>query len=137
MPKVWNKSDPNCPKDAIYVGRPSKWGNPYKIGKDGARELVISYYRTWLWSTPWKIDLIGRIRLWLTASAILLPNTGKVKHQSSCLSALLPSLVNTLAEVCTCGNPSRNSLRWLLQSFHGWTLRNGCLLVEHGWWAQC
>jgi hypothetical protein len=32
MPKVWNKRDPNCPKDAVYVGRPSKWGNPYKIG---------------------------------------------------------------------------------------------------------
>ena len=29
MPKVWNKRDPNCPKDAVYVGRPTKWGNPY------------------------------------------------------------------------------------------------------------
>ena len=28
-PKVWNKRDPNCPKDAVYVGRPTKWGNPY------------------------------------------------------------------------------------------------------------
>ena len=31
MPKVWNKRDPNCPKDAVYVGRPSKWGNPVSI----------------------------------------------------------------------------------------------------------
>lgn len=29
MPKVWNKRDPNCPKDAVYVGRPTKWGNPW------------------------------------------------------------------------------------------------------------
>lgn len=29
MPKVWNKRDPNCPMDAVYVGRPSKWGNPW------------------------------------------------------------------------------------------------------------
>lgn len=29
MPKVWNKRDPNCPKNAVYVGRPTKWGNPY------------------------------------------------------------------------------------------------------------
>jgi hypothetical protein len=29
MPKVWNKRDPHCPKGAIYVGRPSKWGNPF------------------------------------------------------------------------------------------------------------
>lgn len=31
-PKVWNKRDPNCPKDAVYVGRPTRWGNPYAIG---------------------------------------------------------------------------------------------------------
>ena len=48
MPKVWNKRDKNCPKDAIYVGRPSKWGNPYKIGIDGTREEVIELYKKWL-----------------------------------------------------------------------------------------
>jgi hypothetical protein len=46
--KVWNKRDPNCPKGAIYVGRPSKWGNHYKIGRDGTREEVIAKYRDWL-----------------------------------------------------------------------------------------
>ena len=45
MPQVWNKRDPNCPKDAVYVGRPSKWGNPYEIGKDGSREDVVASYR--------------------------------------------------------------------------------------------
>ncbi len=44
MPKVWNKRDPNCPKDAIYIGRPSHWGNPYVIGKDGTREEVVEKY---------------------------------------------------------------------------------------------
>jgi hypothetical protein len=29
MPKVWNKRDKKCPKDAVYVGRPSQWGNPW------------------------------------------------------------------------------------------------------------
>lgn len=48
MPKVWNKKDKNCPKNAIYVGRPSKWGNPYKIGIDGTREEVIELYKKWL-----------------------------------------------------------------------------------------
>lgn len=48
MPKVWNKKDKNCPKDAIYVGRPSKWGNPYKIGIDRTREEVIELYKKWL-----------------------------------------------------------------------------------------
>lgn len=32
-PKVWNKRDPNVPTDAVYVGRPTKWGNPFKIGQ--------------------------------------------------------------------------------------------------------
>ena len=27
--KVWNKRDPKTPKDAIYVGRPTKYGNKY------------------------------------------------------------------------------------------------------------
>ena len=45
MPKVWNKRDPNCPKDAVYVGRPSRWGNPYSIGKHGTREEVVLKYR--------------------------------------------------------------------------------------------
>lgn len=45
MPKVWNKRDPNVPKDAVYVGRPSVYGNPYIIGKDGSREVVIYKYK--------------------------------------------------------------------------------------------
>ena len=29
----------------VYIGRPSKWGNPYSIGPDGTREEVIEKYR--------------------------------------------------------------------------------------------
>ena len=25
----------------VYIGRPSKWSNPFKIGEDGTREEVI------------------------------------------------------------------------------------------------
>lgn len=46
--KVLNKKTDKIPPDAIYVGRPSKWGNPYKIGKDGTREEVVTAYRLWL-----------------------------------------------------------------------------------------
>ena len=45
MPKVWNKRDPNVPKDAVYVGRPTEYGNPYVIGKDGNRDEVIDKYK--------------------------------------------------------------------------------------------
>lgn len=46
MPSVLNKRNGSIPKGAIYVGRPSKWGNPFKIGKDGTREEVIQKYRS-------------------------------------------------------------------------------------------
>lgn len=32
----------------IYIGRPSKWGNPFMIGKDGTREEVIEKYREYV-----------------------------------------------------------------------------------------
>lgn len=37
----------NQPHD-VYIGRPSKWGNPFIIGKDGTREECIAKYREWL-----------------------------------------------------------------------------------------
>jgi hypothetical protein len=36
------------PPNTVYVGRPTRWGNPYKIGVDGSREEVIAKYREWL-----------------------------------------------------------------------------------------
>ncbi|CAM3562516.1 DUF4326 domain-containing protein [Parendozoicomonas haliclonae] len=33
----------------VYIGRGSKWGNPFVIGRDGTREEVIAKYRVWLW----------------------------------------------------------------------------------------
>jgi hypothetical protein len=33
MPKVYNKKIDIIPEGAVYVGRPTKWGNPYKVGK--------------------------------------------------------------------------------------------------------
>ena len=36
----------------VYIGRPSRWGNPYKIGVDGTREEVIQKYEQWVRSSP-------------------------------------------------------------------------------------
>lgn len=33
----------------VYIGRPSEWGNPFEIGRDGTREAVIAKYRAHLW----------------------------------------------------------------------------------------
>ena len=57
MPKVYNKRDKNIPAGAVYVGRPTIWGNPYAIGNEFAgkilnREDVILLYRKHLERTP-------------------------------------------------------------------------------------
>lgn len=44
MPKVWNKFDPNTPKNAVYCGRPTQWGNPFMIGRDGDRNWVCDQF---------------------------------------------------------------------------------------------
>lgn len=48
MVKVLNKRTDKIPPDAIYVGRPSKWGNPFSIGRDGTREEVIAKYKRYI-----------------------------------------------------------------------------------------
>jgi Domain of unknown function (DUF4326) len=48
MTRVLNKKRDDVPAGAVYVGRPSKWGNPFMIGRDGTRAEVIAKYRAWL-----------------------------------------------------------------------------------------
>ena len=36
----------------IYVGRPTKWGNPFTIGKDGTRDEVVEKYKQWILKQP-------------------------------------------------------------------------------------
>jgi hypothetical protein len=42
----------------IFIARPSKWGNPFIIGRDGTREEVIEKYKMWFSTQP---DLIAAI----------------------------------------------------------------------------
>jgi len=52
MSKVLNRRKDGIPKGTIYVGRPSKWGNPFKINdplmppklsKLEKRQMVIAF----------------------------------------------------------------------------------------------
>ena len=45
------RNTPRSPGD-VYIGRPSKWGNPFVIGKDGDREEVLYKYEEWLKTQP-------------------------------------------------------------------------------------
>lgn len=46
----------------VYIGRPSKWGNPFVIGKDGNREEVITKYVEWLMNQPHLLSNICELR---------------------------------------------------------------------------
>jgi hypothetical protein len=60
VPKVLNKHIDGVPAGAVYIGRPSKWGNPFEIGKDGTREEVVEKYRAWITQQP---ELVAQARL--------------------------------------------------------------------------
>lgn len=45
--KVIHIKDKKGTPDEVYIGRPSKWGNPFIIGKDGDRTEVIRKYKRW------------------------------------------------------------------------------------------
>jgi hypothetical protein len=54
MPKVYNRYHKDVPVDAVYVGRPTKWGNPFShLSSNNAivvatREEAVEKYKAWL-----------------------------------------------------------------------------------------
>lgn len=43
-----NRVGTNYPINYVYCGRPSRWGNPFAIGRDGNRAQVIwKFYEYW------------------------------------------------------------------------------------------
>lgn len=58
LPTVYNKYHGNTSEGSIYIGRPSVYGNPFEIGRDGTREEVIETYRDYVENNPELITLI-------------------------------------------------------------------------------
>jgi len=50
-PRVLNKRTDTIPHDAVYVGRPTKWGNPFLIDSQTSRDAVVRKYRTYIESS--------------------------------------------------------------------------------------
>ncbi len=46
--KVLNKATDVLTDDSIYIGRPSRFGNPFIIGKDGNRAEVLAKYENFI-----------------------------------------------------------------------------------------
>jgi hypothetical protein len=63
VPQVLNKRTASKEQlaQAIYVGRPTRWGNPYVIGKDGSRADVVRLYAQHILPTFTAADL-ARLR---------------------------------------------------------------------------
>lgn len=61
MPTVWNKRD-KPPEDAVYVGRPTKWGNPFVIGKYYLREEAVADYEKWIKTQPQLMAALPELR---------------------------------------------------------------------------
>lgn len=59
-PRVINRRRSlNMPDGAVYIGRPSRWGNPFEIGRHGDRAAVVARFREWLLAQP---DLVAAVR---------------------------------------------------------------------------
>ena len=50
-PKVFNKRGP-VPEGAVYVGRPTKFGNPFAISAECERDAVCEVFEAYVLSNP-------------------------------------------------------------------------------------
>lgn len=66
-PRVWNQRNKHTPVAAVYVGRPSKFGNPFSHltntrlaqWKTATREEAVTRYREWLLGQP---ELVAAVK---------------------------------------------------------------------------
>ena len=49
---VWN----------VFIGRPSKWGNPFKIRKNVTREEVIERYRAYILEDKYLLSCLPQLK---------------------------------------------------------------------------
>lgn len=69
----------------VYIGRGSKWGNPFIIGIDGSRSEVIEKYREWLLNQPELMADIGELKG---------KTMGCYCHPKACHGTILAELAN-------------------------------------------
>lgn len=46
----------------VYIGRPSIWGNPFVMNKDGGRDEVIDKYEQWIKNQPRLLEKLSELR---------------------------------------------------------------------------
>jgi hypothetical protein len=50
------------PAGAVYIGRATKWGNPFRIGPDDDRTAVIAKFERWLADQHQLLRALGELR---------------------------------------------------------------------------
>ena len=87
----------------VYIGRPSKWGNPFEIGKDGTRYEVIQKYRYYIENNKDLLDSLKDLK-WKTLGCFCKPEM--------CHGDILVELVSVLEneEILNCQNNIKESL---------------------------
>lgn len=58
MSRVYNIKEKDIPESAVYIGRGSKWGNPFKISSLVTRAQVIASYERYVQGKPGFKDMI-------------------------------------------------------------------------------
>lgn len=59
---IINEHRDPVPENAVYIGRPSKWGNPFIIGVHGNRKQVIEKYKAYILSKPQLLASLHELR---------------------------------------------------------------------------
>ena len=63
IPQVLNKKTlRGSGPDAVHIGRPTMWGNPFVIGRDGSSADVIAKYEDWVAEQPHLLAQLDRLR---------------------------------------------------------------------------
>ena len=62
MPSVVNKRDVPAGSDCVYIGRPSKWGNPFAMNGEQDRDTVIALFEQYLLNSPELLAQLGELK---------------------------------------------------------------------------
>ena len=67
-PRVYNCRTETYPRGSVYVGRPTKWGNPIRLAGEDSRDAVIREYEEYLASRP---DLVAAAKAELRGRSLV------------------------------------------------------------------
>ena len=69
MPSVFKKGSVPAGSTSVYVGRPTKWGNPFPMRSESERDSVISQFQDYLLSSPDLLKSVNSgVKIWCVSA---------------------------------------------------------------------